>query len=301
MDELEHVLEEGRKKLLKVREKRVRPHLDDKILTDMNGLMIGALCISYRRTGEKYLMDMAISAADFISKRMYSNGHLLHRFREDEASINGFLDDYAFTIFGMLELYVTTFDPDYLEIAVRLQETLDSEFRDASEGGYFQSSDRGEKLFTRTKESHDGAIPGGNSMEIHNLVRLSRMISNPNYRAEAEKIAELYGEELEKVPAFHAFMALGISRLNEKGYLIKVWGSNSEKDSLLHEIWKKYHSNIDLVVLGEKDGGLIEKSEMEGVKDIEKLKGEILACTDSECLAPSKTSMEILQAIGSVR
>lgn len=301
VDELEHLLEEGRKKLLKIREKRVRPHLDDKILTDMNGLMIGALCISYRRTGEKYLLDMAKSAADFIRRRMYSNGHLLHRFREDEASINGFLDDYAFTIFGMIELYVTTFDPDYLEIAVKLQETLDSEFLDASEGAYFQSSERGEKLFTRTKESHDGAIPGGNSMEIHNLVRLSRMISNPNYRAEAEKIAELYGEGLEKVPSFHSFMALGIARLNEKGYLIKIWGSSMEKKKLLDEIWKKYHPDIDLVVLGEKGDGLIEKSEMEGVTDIEKLKGEILACTDLECLAPSRTSKGILEAIRSAR
>ena len=297
LQELEKLLERCRSKLARIRERRVRPHLDDKILTDINGLTVGALCISFRRTGIEELMDMGISAAKFIVDKMYSNGHLLHRFRDNEASINGFLEDYAFTIFGMLELYLTTFQPEYLDMALRLQETLDSEFLDRQDGGYFQSSDRAEKLFTRTKEGHDGAIPGGNSMEIHNLLRLSRMTSNPELRSRAESIAELYSEELEKVPSFHSYMALGISRLNSKGFLIKTWEGNDHNDALKPEFWRKYHSNVDLAILGKSNDGILEKNELEGTAEPEKLKREILACTDSECLAPSRTAEGILKTI----
>ena len=297
-EDLEKILEKSRKILAGIRTRRPRPNLDDKILCDTNGLTIAALSIAYRRTGEKMLLEMAQKAAGFILEKLYSNGHLLHRFRESEASINGFLDDYAFTIFGFLELYFSTFENRYLETSLKLQDTLDKEFWDRTGKGYFQTPESGEELFSRPKEGHDGAIPGGNSIEIGNIIRLARIVANPSLKERAVEIADTFSGDIEAVPMFHSYMAMSIGKLIDKGFLVKAWKTHPDADSLKKKLWNNYMPDVDLALLDPKSGGIMEKSEGVSGSIPSEVQKQILACTDSECLKPAYSGSELLKEIG---
>jgi uncharacterized protein YyaL (SSP411 family) len=162
-------------KMFEAREMRIRPQLDDKILTDWNGLMIAALCKAGRAFHVKEYITEAAKAAEFIMERMWNGEKLLHRYREDEANIAGFLDDYAFTTWAMTELYQSTHMERYLDTAIQINQVLKEKFRDP-EGGFYFTAEDSEKLLTRRKEIYDGAIPSGNSVAFYNLLLLIKGI-----------------------------------------------------------------------------------------------------------------------------
>jgi uncharacterized protein YyaL (SSP411 family) len=168
-------LEKIRAKLFLAREKKVHPLKDDKILTDWNGLMIAALAKAAQAFHEAKYAEKAIKAADFILKEMHTTeGRLLHRYR-GEAGIFANLDDYAFLIWGLIDLYETVFDVKYLKAALQLNQVMMRHFWDKDQGGFFFSADDAEALLLRRKEFYDGAIPAGNSIAMHNLLRLMHL------------------------------------------------------------------------------------------------------------------------------
>ena len=153
-----------RAKLFLAREKRVHPLKDDKILTDWNGLMIAALAKAAQALHEAEYATAATKAADFILEKMQTTeGRLLHRYR-GEAAISANLDDYAFLIWGLLDLYETVFDLKYLKAALELNQVMMLHFWDKDQSGFFLSADDAEALLLRKKEFYDGAIPSGNSI-----------------------------------------------------------------------------------------------------------------------------------------
>ncbi len=148
--EIHRQLESIREKLFAYREKRVHPHKDDKILADWNGLMIAALARGARILGEPAYATAAKRAVDFILGYMRApDGSLYHRYRDGEAAVPAHLDDYAFLIQGMLELYENTFEVDYLKMALTLNEYLLKHFWDGENGGFYFTSDDGEDLLVR--------------------------------------------------------------------------------------------------------------------------------------------------------
>lgn len=162
-----------RQKLFDYRAKRVRPHRDEKILADWNGLMIAALAKGGRILQEPLLTGAAEKTAQFVLSRLRdSKGRLFHRYCDGEAAIPGFANDYAFLIWGFLELHETTKNKTYLERAIELQKILTDHFWDNEHGGYYFTPDDGEPLFTRQKEIYDGAIPSGNSVALLNLLKI---------------------------------------------------------------------------------------------------------------------------------
>jgi hypothetical protein len=168
--ELFKAIENIRAKLLAGREEKTRPLKDDKILTDWNGLMIASLSKAAQAFEEAEYIRAAREAADFILEHLSpEEGKLWHCYREGKAGIEGFLNDYAFLIWGLLELYETSFDTSYLEQAFRLNRHLLSHFWDEREGGFYFTSASAESLFLRHKEIYDGAIPSGNSVAMLNL------------------------------------------------------------------------------------------------------------------------------------
>jgi uncharacterized protein YyaL (SSP411 family) len=200
--ELEELLEGARRKLLMQREGRVPPNKDDKILTDWNGLMIAALAKGAHILGEsKYAQDAA-RAADFILNQMRrTDGRLLHRYRDGEAAILAYLDDYAFLIWGLLELYEATFDVHFLKTALDLQEDLTEHYWDQESGGFFMSADDGEELLLRRKEFYDGALPSGNSIALLNLVRLARITADERYEQAAAAMVRSFEGTVQRYPA----------------------------------------------------------------------------------------------------
>ena len=199
--DLETLLEECRGKLFAAREKRVHPHKDDKILASWNGLMIAALARGSQALGDPSYARAASRAADFILQAMCTgSGRLLRRYRRGEAVNPGYADDYAFLIWGLLDLYETVFDVRYLAEAVRLQEAMSDLFRDVAEGGFFFSGRDSEQMIIREKPIYDGAIPSSNSVAVMNLLRLGRMTGNSNWEEQADRLMQFFSGQVTMLP-----------------------------------------------------------------------------------------------------
>ena len=191
--ELRARLEAAGQRLFAAREQRVHPHKDDKILTDWNGLMIAALARAGRVFDRSAYTQAATRATDFLLENMRTkNGELLHRYREGEAAIPGFLDDYAFFTWGLLELYETTFQTRYLEQALALTRLANERFWDEEHGGYHLTAAGGKDLLVRPKEIYDGALPSGNSVAASNLLRLARITGDADLERRAEALERAF-------------------------------------------------------------------------------------------------------------
>jgi len=206
--ELEEILQRGREKLFRIREKRIHPLKDDKILTSWNGLMIAALAKGYQGLQDPALSESACRAADFILERLRTpQGRLYRRYREGEAAISGFLEDYAFLVWGLIELYEATFQVRYLEEALRLNQVMIEFFGDEEKGGFFFSGRDNEALIARPKELYDGATPSGNSVAALNLLRLARMTGKSDLEAKTERLVQAFSTAVAEAPmAFTQFL-----------------------------------------------------------------------------------------------
>ncbi|MGM0424487.1 MAG: thioredoxin domain-containing protein, partial [Thermodesulfobacteriota bacterium] len=175
-EDLSQKMQGIRQKLLTARQQRVRPQLDDKVLTDWNGLMLAALASAGRILQDESYTQAANQTADFLLTHMLdSQGRLLHRYKDGQAGIPAFLDDYAFLIWGLLELYQSTADDSRLQQASRLSRIVQEHFQDQQQGGHYLNAEDSEYILYRPKEIFDGAIPSGNSAMLCNLLRLDSL------------------------------------------------------------------------------------------------------------------------------
>jgi uncharacterized protein YyaL (SSP411 family) len=222
----------AREKLLAARAARPRPHRDDKILTDWNGLMIGALAYGARALDEPRYAQAASEAATFLLEHLQAaspaaggtpsvgspaaadtsspagieparsrDGRLLHRWRQGHAGIPAFLDDYAFLAWGLTDLYEATFEARWLAEAVRLTKDMARLFWDDAGGGFFFSGDRNERLIANTKEIYDGAVPSGNSVAALNLLRLAQLTQDAQLRQLAERQLQVFSGQARQAPS----------------------------------------------------------------------------------------------------
>jgi len=199
-DEVRASLERSRHILFEARAQRSRPHLDDKVITAWNGLMISACARAGAAFGNHHWIGLASESAAFIRSEMTTpDGQLLRTWREGASPVHGFAEDYAFLIRGLLDLYEATFEIAWLRWAVELQQQLDERFYDEAGGGYF-GSEAGDPLVPiRLKEDYDGAEPSANSISAQNLLRLSRMLHRDDYDARAREIFRAFSGQLERV------------------------------------------------------------------------------------------------------
>jgi uncharacterized protein YyaL (SSP411 family) len=202
VEEVRAALKEAEAALLKLRSGRVRPHLDDKILTAWNGLMISALALGGAVLEEPLYAAAARCAADFTLSRLLNpeTGQLLRRYRQGEAAIPGFLEDYAMFTQALLDLYEAQFDRRDLEWAVRLAEKQSALFEDPAGGGFFHTPADDSNLVLRLKEDYDGAEPSGNSIAILNLLRLAQITGRADFRASAGRALAAFAPRLARVP-----------------------------------------------------------------------------------------------------
>ena len=200
-------LNEITKKLYLAREKRIHPLKDDKILTDWNGLMIAAFAKAGDVFNSNDYIQQAEKSAQFILKNLTdNNGRLLKRYRNGNAGIDAHLDDYAFFIWGLLELYEATFNVTYLTEAVQLSNIMVDEFWDITNGGFFLGSENSEKLIVRAKTGYDGAMPSGNSVAAMNCSKLNRITGETKWAEISDKIFMTFSNEIQKTPSGYASM-----------------------------------------------------------------------------------------------
>ena len=182
-------LEENRQKLFALRAKRPRPHLDDKIVTAWNGLMISAFARASQVLNEPAYLQAAITASAFLQDRLYDpKSHTLKRsYRQGAGKANGFLSDYAFLIQGLIDLYEASFETRWLAWAMELQKTQDNLFWDSSQGAYFETTGKDSNILLRMKEDYDGAEPAPNSVAALNLQRLAQLLDSNDWQAKAQQ------------------------------------------------------------------------------------------------------------------
>lgn len=194
-------LAELRNKLYLAREKRVHPHKDDKILTGWNGLMIVALAKAAKVLQEPKYAYKAERNLDFLHKHLLrEDGRLLARYRDGEAAFLGYLDDYAYLTWGLLELYEATFKTEYLEEAIHFSEEMIRLFWDEEHGGLFFTGNDAERLIIRSKEIYDGATPSGNSVAALNLVRLAKITARNDFLDKGEAILRHFSVQVAQYP-----------------------------------------------------------------------------------------------------
>ena len=177
-------IEKCRIKLFNAREKRIHPFKDDKVLTSWNALMAASFAIGGRILKDESLINTAKKAISFIKDNLVrEDGRLLVRFRDGEANILAFLDDYAYLQWAFIELYQSTYEPEYLKDAVDINNEINRLFLDTDRGGFFLYGHDAEKLISRPKDAYDGAMPSANSVMAMNILRLSRITGDTAYRA----------------------------------------------------------------------------------------------------------------------
>lgn len=192
------------------RKKRYPLHLDDKILTSWNGLMIAAMCALYRVTGKKKYLHAAVDAQIFIWDKLREKETLYVSYRKEKRGQKGFLDDYAFEIFALLSLYEAALDPIYLEQAKALCEKVITDFEDKDQGGFFLYGKENEQLVLRPKETYDGAVFSGNSAMAYNLVQMFLITGEPKWKEKAEKQLAFFKKEAAQFPASHSMFLIAL-------------------------------------------------------------------------------------------
>src|SRR6266480_4635977 len=188
-DEVRNSLARGREILMSIRNKRPRPHLDDKIIAAWNGLMISAYARAAQLLGEPRYLEIATRAANFTRKQLWDDSKkMLYRsYRDGRGDVEGFADDYAFVIQGLLDLYGASFDVEWLKFAIELQETQDRLFFDEQNPGYFSTSGKDKTVVLRMKDDNDSAEPAASSVAALNLLRLAQIRDKKQWEERAEK------------------------------------------------------------------------------------------------------------------
>ncbi len=295
-------LSELREILFNEREKRIHPYKDDKILTDWNGLMIAALAKSSRILGSVDYAKAAERSVEFIySKLIDDSGQLLHRFRDGEAAIHAQIDDYSFLIWGLLELYETTFTPDYLCKAIKLVEHLLNNYWDQeNNSGFYFTSNEDSKLISRPKEFYDGAIPSGNSVMYSNLIKLNKLTANPKYLEYGENLGLAFNNFIARSPTGFAQFLTGLQFSFGPSFEIIIVG---EKDS---EETKEMIETINAQFIPNKVVMLINENDREAILEIAPFAGNysqidgkttVYVCKNYVCSLPTTNKEKIIELL----
>jgi uncharacterized protein YyaL (SSP411 family) len=283
-------IREAKKVLLKEREKRIPPGLDDKIITSWNALMLKAYVDAYKVFGKKEYLDRAKQNARFISTEIKQpDNRLFRNYKNGKASINGFLDDYAFTIGAFISMYQATFDENWLEDAKQLADYAIAHFYDQSSGMFFYTSDLDPDLIARKMEVTDNVIPASNSEIAKNLFLLGSYYYNDEYISMSSKMLNNVKQNALKGGAYYANWDVLMSWFASPPYEVAILGDDFE--SILQEFHKHYLPHVFLS--GGRDEGrlsLLEGKLIDG-------QTTIYVCKDKVCKLPVTELKEALVQI----
>jgi uncharacterized protein len=298
IDELIGKLGKIQNTLFSFREKRVHPAKDDKILVDWNGLTIAALARAGQVFGEQKYLEAASKAADFVLKEMKTqDNELYHRYIKGERAVLGFLDDYAFLVFGLVELYEAVFDEKYLTAGVELTKKMVAKFWDTQNGGFFLSAKGVDEAIPRIKQTYDGAAPSGNSVALLNMVRLAQLMGETSFEDYSKKMLDAFAEEVKSQPLGYTFLLVGLDFALGPSFNLVLVGEPSDIDtqSMLAAIRKNYMPNLN-VRLWKAEKAKVTPLEV----TYEKIGSKTTAyvCRDQTCMPPTtsiETMLELLK------
>jgi uncharacterized protein len=302
-DEIAKSLAQSREKLFAVRSKRLRPHLDDKIIAAWNGLMISAYARAAQVLDEPRYLEIATRATNFLRQNLYDSSRkvLYRNYREGRSDIEAFADDYAFVIRGLLDLYEASFDVECLKFATQLQETQDQLFFDEKNGGYFSTSGKDESVFLRMKDDNDGAEPAASSVAALNLLRLSQLLDDQKMAERPRKTIDAFAATLAHFPSAMPQMLVALDYSLSKPRQIVIAGKKDapETKALLKEVYRHFLPKTVLLLADGSEGQKYLGERNEAIRAMSPVAGKSAAyvCENFTCKAPvtdSTTLRELL-------
>ena len=302
VDEIRAALDRACETLLAARGKRPRPHLDDKVLTSWNGLMISALALGGAVLEQPRYAAAARQAAEFLIHRMYQpeTGILLRRYREGDAAIPGFLDDYALFTQALLDLYETQFDPRHLHLALRLTEKQRELFEDPR-GAFFSSTEGDSEVLLRVKEDYDGAEPSGNSVTLSNLQRLAQITNRDDLRGSADRLLAAFAPRLTALPAaLPQMLAACEFRMGQPLQIILVGDrEGADTQALLRTLFSRFVPNRVVLLVDSVEARAELSAAIPTIASMERADGRATAyvCRDYTCKLPVNTPERFAELI----
>jgi len=299
VQELEERWSDARRRLFEAREGREHPYKDNKILLDWNGLMIAALAIATQVTEDPRFVRAAEEAIHFILSRMRTReGRLLHRYREGEAGITAHLDDYAYLIWGLIELYQTTFETRYLETALELNHDMLTHYLDTQDGALSFSPDDGEQLVVRNKVFYDGATPSGNSVALENLIRLARLTGKSTLEETAWRLARAFAPQVDRVPSGYTHFLVALDFAFGPSQEVVIVGPGRGRDTLemLKALRSRFIPNQVVILKPSEETSPRIEAIADFIRSYKALEGKATAyvCREGSCSAPTTDKEEML-------
>ncbi|MGV7220574.1 MAG: thioredoxin domain-containing protein [Nitrospinales bacterium] len=283
-------------RLLKIREKRIHPFKDDKVLTAWNGMMLCSMAKAYQVLGDIKYLEAAQNSARFIKDKLYIDGRLARRFRDGNVKGQATLDDYAYLIQGLITLYEADFDEVWLRWAIELQTSQDKIFWDTDDGGYFFAEEKGNFLPIRKKNFDDNARPNSNAVSALNLLYLYNYTFEKTYREKARKIFEVAGELMVKFPLGYTQTLIALDFYLDKTKEVAIVGSpdSPEKAAILKMLQSKFIPSKSLAYLNP------EKTSTLAILE-DKVTGEktttVYVCENNVCKYPSSDINKIQKLV----
>jgi hypothetical protein len=300
-EELLAGLERGRERLLQVREKRVRPAKDDKILADWNGLMLSSFAKGYQLTREDKYLKAAVDCANFLKEKLFVDPVLMHTYREGTAAIPGFLSDYAFVCNGLIDLYEAGFDLQHLRFADHLARLMIERFADP-EGGLYRTAAEQDNTLIRQKTESDGAVPSGGSVAALALSRLAFLRGEEEYRLTAKKLFASMANLVNQSSRAYHYLLNSYHFFTSNPPEIAVVGDLSASDtwSLLARLHSEYRPNKVLALAGPNDSdGKDHREFIPLLKSRDRVDGKATAyvCHNFACRVPATNPEELAEQL----
>ena len=298
-EEVAKLLARSREILFAIRAKRPRPHLDDKIIAAWNGLMISAYARAAQVLDEPRYLESATRSAQFVRAHLWDDSKkILYRsYRGGRGDVEGFADDYAFIIQGLLDLYEASFDVEWLKLAIELQETQDGLFFDDKTGGYFSTSGKDKTVVLRMKDDNDSAEPAASSVAALNLLRLAQIRDKKQWEERAEKTVSAFQPTLSRFPSAMPQMLIALDFSSSKPRQIVIAGKKDapETKTLLAEVHRHFLPKTILLLADGADGQKYLGEKLEAIRSMSKVDGKSAAyvCENFTCKAPVTDSNQL--------
>ncbi|MEO8216911.1 MAG: thioredoxin domain-containing protein, partial [Acidobacteriota bacterium] len=291
----------SRNKLLSVRSHRPHPAVDTKVLADWNGLMIAALAEAAQILDQPRYAAAAQSAADYLLSAMRSkDGSLLHSNPDGKAAIPATLEDYAYTVWGLLNLYEASFEVQYLQAALAMEKISIEKFWDSESGGFFLTASGGERLLLRPRLIFDDDKPSGNSVQMMNLVRLARMTGDQALEERAGEMSRAFAGDIKRSPASAAYFLSALSLALGPSFEVVIAGDPAGKDtaSMLRALRSQYIPNKVLMLRPPGDNPPITRL-APFTEEQRPQKGQATAyvCTNFNCRLPTNDPQVMLEQL----
>lgn len=290
-------LEKARDELFKIREKRIHPHKDDKILTAWNGLMIVAFAKAGRVFQNESYIKTAKETLRFIKTRLMKNDRLMARFRNGEVKYQGFIDDYANLLWANIEMYETCLEIGYLKQAVHLAEKMNELFWDQEEGGFYFYGNDGETLITRPKELYDAAVPSGNSVAALQLLRLSKLTGETEYDKKVAELFKLFADEATHYPSGYCYFlqSLLMTQMPDKEVIVLGEKRSESYNRIVDSLQRAFLPEVTYLI-SEKPEELLQVASF-----TESFKAEnetiVYVCENFSCQRPTTDIDDVLSQL----